>query len=104
VSVSAGVVPVSYGKVTVEVTYSVDAEMDVTVGVPVDAVTVKVIYSVEAESVIVVNVSVEGELVCSPPGVLTDEAGTLCPQETVPVPQLQVTLEQLLYGGVADGT
>lgn len=109
VSVSVGRVSVSDDKVNVEVVYSVDA-----VGVSVSAgaeavsvsdgiVTVKVKYSVDAEPVTVVSVSVENELVWFPPGVLTDEV-CVHPCETVPVPQWELTLEALPYGGVANGT
>lgn len=109
VRVSVGGVSVSDDKVNVEVVYSVDA-----VGVSVSAgaeavsasdgiVTVKVKYSVDAEPVTVVSVSVENELVWFPPGVLTDEV-CVHPWETVPVPQWELTLEALPYGGVANGT
>ena len=84
--------------------------MNVIVGVSEEAVpvsdgtvTVVVIYSVDAETVIVVSGSVGNKLVWSPPGVLPDEAGMLHPWDRVPVPQLELTLEPLPYGG-ADGT
>lgn len=74
------------GTITVEVTYSVGAEIVVSVSVSAGVVTVsggtvivEVIYSVDAETVIVVRLSVGNELVWSLPGVLTDEAGTLHP-------------------------
>lgn len=113
VRVSVGGVSVSDDKVNVEVVYSVDAVEVIGVSVSAvaeavsvsdDTVTVRVIYSVDAEAVIEVSVSVGNELVWSPPGVLTDEACVLHPWETVPVPQWELTLEALPYGGVANGT
>ena len=112
VRVSVGGVSVSDDKVNVEVVYSVDAVEFIGVSVSAGAeavsvsdgiVTVRVKYPVDAESVTVVSVSVENELVWFPPGVLTDEV-CVHPWETVPVPQWELTLEALPYGGVANGT